>query len=64
MPLVVGDRFTVKSDTTTAELRSSKGFLIGKYLPGQSYKVTGKNLDMANSLVDAGKAVAGEMRGV
>lgn len=59
--LAVGDWFTMKKDAEPFELRDAKrpALLVARYRPGQSYRVTGKNLDAANLLVSQGKAVAG-----
>ncbi len=60
MALAVGGRFTMKADAEPFELRDpKKSRLIARYLPGQSYGVTGKNLEAVTLLIAQGKAVEG-----
>ncbi|RUT32651.1 hypothetical protein EMQ25_05760 [Arsenicitalea aurantiaca] len=50
---VKGDRFQVSE---TVEIKTPKGALLARYLPGSDYGVTPRNLEFANGLLAQGKA--------
>lgn len=54
--LKIGDRFVVNS---TEEIRTPKGRLLARYLPGFDYRVTPRNLELVAGMIAAGKAKIG-----
>lgn len=57
--LVVGDRFTMKVDAKPVEIRDKDGRLLVRFLPGYSYRSTGKNLDVVNKMLADGECIKG-----
>lgn len=56
MALAPGDRFTV---TAEKEIRTDRGRLIARFLPGHDYRVTPRNLKDVEAMVALGEARTG-----
>lgn len=57
----IGDKFTVRTESA---VKDSRERVLANYLPGMSYRVTPRNLQIVNKMVNDGVAdlVAGDAR--